>query len=168
MMPGGNRKLYITNNQVKMKRVALTIFVSILCLGILQAQPANRDKHERIKALKVAFITNKLELTSEQSAAFWPVYNEFEKEKREVRMNFMQEYKDKNPISDNKTAHQYINDNLDYQEKELELKKKYKDKLLKVISAQQLAELYRSEHEFKKMLLNELKERRGGSHRPTR
>ncbi|MCB0700502.1 MAG: hypothetical protein H6551_05515 [Chitinophagales bacterium] len=151
-----------------MKRALLTIIFSALCLGMLYAQPKDRDMHEKVKALKVAFITNKLELTSEQSAAFWPVYNEFEKEKRELKKDFMSEYKDKNPTTDDKTAHQYINDNLDYQEKELALKKKYKDKLLKVISATQLAELYRSEQDFKRMLLDELKQRRGSGHRPTR
>lgn len=142
-----------------MKKILFILIVTILYTSSGFAQP--HDKHERIKALKIAYITDKLALTSEQSAAFWPIYNEYEKERWALRTDFFEAYKDKNPSADPKTAHQYINDDLEYQQEELDLKKKYKEKLLKVISAQQLAELYRSEHGFKKMLIEELRERRG-------
>ena len=53
-----------------------------------------------------------------------------------------------------------IDDDIEMQEKMLELRKKYKEEFLKVISPKQLATLVESEREFKKLLLQQLKERR--------
>ena len=44
-----------------------------------QAQPGKRM--ERIHAIKVAYLTDKLQLTSEQSEKFWPIYNRYEEER---------------------------------------------------------------------------------------
>lgn len=144
-----------------MKRIILILLVGLLSISLATAQ--NREaRHERIKSLKIAYITDKLQLTPDQSTKFWPLYNQMEQEQRQLRKNYMQEYKDKNPTADEKTAHQYVNDKIEFQEQELAVKKKYNEKLLKVISAQQLAELYQSEQDFKRMLLKELHNRRGG------
>lgn len=143
-----------------MKRILLIFMLGLLSITLATAQ--NREaKHERIKALKIAFITDKLQLTPAQSAQFWPVYNQMEQEQRQLRRKFMQEYKDKNPTVDERTARRYVHDKIEYQEQELAIKKKYNEKLVKVISAQQLAELYQSEQDFKRMLLKELHNRRG-------
>lgn len=143
-----------------MKRILLIFMLGLLSITLATAQ--NREaKHERIKALKIAFITDKLQLTPDQSAQFWPVYNQMEQEQRQLRRKFMQEYKDKNPTVDERTARRYVHDKIEYQEQELAIKKKYNEKLVKVISAQQLAELYQSEQDFKRMLLKELHNRRG-------
>ncbi|MDI1303936.1 MAG: sensor of ECF-type sigma factor, partial [bacterium] len=37
-----------------------------------------REKKEQIKALKVAFLTTELKLTSNEAEKFWPVYNTFD------------------------------------------------------------------------------------------
>lgn len=145
-----------------MKRIAGILILILISLSVFaQRHDGGHDKHERIKALKIGYITDKLDLTAKQSEKFWPVYNEYERKRRDVRRTFFEAYKEKNPTSDKHTAHQYVNDNLDYQQAELDLKKEYKDKLLKVISEQQLAELYQAEHDFKKRLLEELHHRRG-------
>ena len=33
-----------------------------------------RDKKEKVKALKVAYITEQLDLTTEEAQKFWPIY----------------------------------------------------------------------------------------------
>ena len=129
----------------------------------LLAQPDKKEKDwERIKALKVAFITEKINLKADQAEKFWPVYNRYEKERRDIKRGYLANYTKHNPTSDPHTAHEYIDANIEYQEHVLNLKKKYKDELLKIISAQQLAQLYDAERDFKKMLLKELGDRRGG------
>ena len=141
-----------------MKQV-ICILSLLLFSPTLQAQPGQRAN--RVQAIKVGFITERLELSSTQAVAFWPVYNDYEMELRESRKAFRQKYKDGNADRNETEAGQYIEDNLDFQEKTLELRRKYKDKLLKTISAQQLAELYEAERDFKKLLLQQLRERRG-------
>ena len=57
-----------------MKRV---LFISFFILTIFQVTAqANREK---IKAMKTAFITNALDLSSKEAEQFWPIYNEFDK-----------------------------------------------------------------------------------------
>jgi Spy/CpxP family protein refolding chaperone len=119
------------------------------------------ERASRVKAIKVGYITDRLELTSTQATTFWPVYNSYETELREARKAFRQKYKDANVDKNALEAEQYIEDNLDFQAQALELRRKYKERLLKVISPQQLASLYESERDFKKLLIQQLRDRRG-------
>lgn len=144
--------------------------VTLLMLMLLTftagfAQSGKQQRMEKIKSIKVGFITDRLQLTPDQATKFWPVYNKYEDELRSVRRSFFQQYKDQKKNMDEETSRRFIEDNLEYQEEELKIKKKYKNEMLKVISAQQLAELYQAERDFRKMLVNELRERRMGHQR---
>lgn len=142
------------------KQASLLMLV-LLTFTTAFAQPGNRQQRmEKIKSIKVGFITDRLHLTSDQATKFWPVYNKYEEDLRSVRRSFFQQYKDQRKNMDEETSKRFIEDHLEYQEEELKIKKKYKNEMLKVISAQQLAELYQAERDFRKMLVNELKERR--------
>ena len=147
-----------------MKRIVTTIIFLLVAYTAVFAQPdKNKEKdRERIKALKVAFITEKVNLKTDQAEKFWPVYNRYEKERHDIKRGFLDKYAKENPSVDKHAAHEYINDNIEYQEQVLNLKKKYKDEMLKVISAQQLATLYDAERDFKQMLLKELGDRHKG------
>ena len=47
------------------------------------------------KRQKVAFITNELDLTPEESAKFWPLYNAFEDKQHEIRKQKLKVYMDR-------------------------------------------------------------------------
>jgi Tfp pilus assembly protein PilZ len=51
--------------------IILTGFYSVAALS------QNNDKKETIESFKVAFITQKLNLTTKEAQLFWPVYNEY-------------------------------------------------------------------------------------------
>lgn len=142
-----------------MSKAGIFLLTFLLAFATANAQPHNNKKHERIKALKIAYITEQLNLSAEQAQKFWPVYNSFEKEKWSIRKSFFDKYRNDNPTSDKHAAREYVEANLDYQQQELTLKKKYKDELLKTISAEQLAALYKSERGFRQMLIKELGDR---------
>ncbi|MCB9045566.1 MAG: hypothetical protein H6550_05450 [Chitinophagales bacterium] len=144
-----------------MRKTGLFLLTMLLAVTTVIAQPDRDHKHDRIKALKIAYITEKLDLTSEQAQKFWPVYNRYEKEKWDTRRKFFDKYRNENPTASRDAAREYLEANLDYQENELELKKKYKDELLKTITAEQLVELYNAETGFRQMLIKELGKRHG-------
>ena len=117
------------------------------------------DRFERIHAAKVAFITDRLHLSSEQSARFWPVYDRYEQEVKELRKRFLGRYNDGQRYPETEQeSRQLIDDNFDFQEQQLALKRKYKDEFLKILSPVQLASLYTAEREFKRILLDRLKD----------
>lgn len=143
-----------------------------LCLMVLfalpmAAQPDQEDKSDRITAAKVAYITSKLNLTTAQAQQFWPVFNEFEAARKKIRkqMRLLRvEAKLSDPTEEELKAD--IKKMFALRQEELDLEKQYSDKFLKVISPRQLAEYYRSEKEFTKLLLHKLKDRKGGMGQP--
>ena len=67
------------------------IFGLLLSAAAVVAQPKMGDradleqKKEKIEAIKVAYLTEELELTVAESQAFWPVYNERQNKEHELR-----------------------------------------------------------------------------------
>lgn len=146
-------------NYVRMSRLLKSILIVLMTVTVARAQ--NGEGLKRIHAAKLAYITDRLHLTVQQSGNFIPVYNDYEREIWETRQTFNRKYKDTNPDrADDATSRQYIDDNLDYQQKVIDIKRRYNDRFLKVISPQQLTDLYIAEREFKQMLMQRLKQNR--------
>lgn len=172
-MPGNSLIIhkwgYPTQEKHKyMKQLMPFLLLMLVCAtnGYSQRNmPERREGMERIHAAKMAYITDRLNLTTEQSAGFIPVYKEYEEEVKRNRKEFLQKYKGVDVEgADDATAMQYVDDNLDYQEKVIVIKRKYNDRFLKVISPQQISELNKAEREFKQILMKRLEERRNQRH----
>ncbi|MBA3987465.1 MAG: hypothetical protein H0X63_13050, partial [Flavobacteriales bacterium] len=56
---------------------------------------AQGDKGEKIKALKAAFITQQLNLSSAEAEKFWPIYNSFQERKYALKLREREEIKSK-------------------------------------------------------------------------
>lgn len=130
------------------------------------AQPGGGDKEEkseRVQAAKVAYITNRLNLSTTQAQQFWPMYNEFEEARKKIRKQ-LRHLRIDNQVNTG-TDEQIkadIRKFFQLRQEELELEKQYAEKFLKVLTPKQVAEYYRAEREFTKMLLKRLRGRRGG------
>ena len=138
-----------------MKRFIKTIIFVLISATFAHAQQG--QGMARIHAAKMAYITDRLRLSPEQSSNFIPLYNEYEHEVRGIRQSFMGKYRGAHPQdTDDISARRYIDDNLDYQQAVIDLKRRYNDRFLKVISSRQLADLYNAEREFRQILLRRL------------
>ena len=98
----------------------------------------------KLQAYKIAYLTNKLSLTPQEAQRFWPVYNQYENELREVR----------------KESRQGGKDELEREEKVLNIRKKYNSEFAKIISPEKVNTLFRSEKEFTALVQKEMMERR--------
>jgi Spy/CpxP family protein refolding chaperone len=144
-----------------MKKIfVLSATFMLLALSVLAQGPASRK--EKIEALKVAYITKKLNLTPEEAQKFWPVYNKYQAEMDKLRKDFRGEMSEEllhlEQLS-TADAEKALNDMLTFKSSELELTKKYTAEFKKVLSAQKVVKLFVAEQEFKKELLRMLKER---------
>jgi hypothetical protein len=141
-------------------------FTSILILcSFLVSSLFGQDgqKEERIRALRIAFITEELQLTSAEAEKFWPIYNEYEAERKKIRQEYRKEKRDKE-MSDVE-AEEMVDASFALQEKQLQLKRNYYDKMKTAISTQKLVLLERAEKKFREKIINEIKRRkqeRGG------
>lgn len=118
----------------------------------------HRSKEERIKALKLAFITEELALTPEQSQGFWPLYNELQGKLKELRRAHKKK-RDFDSMSDHEIE-VFLDKHLKIEEDKIKLQRAYIQKFKKVISLQQIVKLTRAEHHFRKELLKRSRERR--------
>lgn len=139
----------------------LFLIILLFTNTILFAQPqSQQNKFERIHAAKVSYITDRLHLTADQSARFWPVYNQYDDALKSLRKEYFDKYTNSKTLPGSEAeSRKYVEDDFAFQEAQLALKKKYRDEFQKVLSAQQLAQLYQAERDFKKLLVQELQER---------
>ncbi len=147
-------------------------FAVMLVLGstLTQAQPSNlssnktgqtrQERMGKIKSAKIAFITDKLQLSPEQAQKFWPLYNEYEAERRKARTRPKLTKETNLAALSDQQLRESINEMHAVRQNELNVEKQYVDKFLKVISVRQLATLYRSEREFTRVLLKKLDNQR--------
>lgn len=147
------------------KAFCLFIMFSCLVCSSLFAQHGrgdDNDKHEKIKAARIAHITSQLNLSPEQAQKFWPVYNDFSQKRdalRSQQRQLMHAMRDKEPS--NEEAKRALSQHLRMEREEAALEEEYYgNKLQAVIEPQQVVKLMHAEHEFKKMLLQRLKHTR--------
>lgn len=132
-----------------MKKILLTVLLT--CIGSI-ALLYSQDRSDRIEALKIAFITKQLQLSSQEAEKFWPVYNGYEAEMKSM----IRDHRQKNGSE------------IELEEKTLAMHKKYKPVFLKVISEDKFDKLMAAERTWGEMLRKELQRRQqgGGKQRP--
>lgn len=147
---------------MKMK-ITLLLFVLIGFAGMVSAQRGGGARKDKIEAMKIGFLTQRLNLTPEEAQKFWPVYNRFNDEMERVRKGnrakLMEEAGEMDNMSDVE-AEKALNDMIASRAAELEIIKKYTAEFKKVLPAQKVVKLFVAEQAFKRELLKKLKEQR--------
>lgn len=146
------------------KYIILIIVAMIGSAGLFAQQGA---KKERIKALKIAFYTERIGLSSEEAEVFWPLYNEYESKREALRNEEQKEVRDRIGATndfDEQEATEILNRYLQLEEQQEELDKQFYRELAAELSAAKVLRLFRAEHEFRRRLLQEYR-KRGGNRR---
>jgi hypothetical protein len=145
---------------LKMKKIAF-ITVLLLSLSSVYAQ-----KFEKVKALKTAFITDRLDLSSSEAEKFWPIYNQYEKELHQFqvidRLTILNQISESGGIKNmtEKDASILMQKVLDLNDKIHNAEKNKYIALKKVISSQKILMLIKAEEGFKKELFKLLQEQK--------
>ena len=146
-----------------MKKIITFLLLLICTLSFAQ----EFDKRaERIKALRIAFISNKLDLTTEEEEKFRPIFNKFieaQKENHKLKKRLMDKLKPENAsgLSESETL-KLLNETENI-ENELDTKKRQFIKDLQgIIPAKKILLLKKLEEDFKNTLLKQFKGRPEG------
>lgn len=127
------------------------------------AQPNKPARGEKLESLKIAFITQKLDLTSEEAKVFWPVYNHYQDElealRKTRRANLLEAKMNVDELGD-KEIEALLNNEFTFRQNELDITKKYLPEFKKILPIKKVARLYKSEEDWKRKLLQLLQERR--------
>lgn len=136
-----------------------------LLLSLNVAAQHNKNR-ERIKALKVSFITEELDLSEKEAQQFWPVYNKFEKETGNIKFNELRairrEIRTNLDTMSNEEATELIKKFNKIENNLHQLRADFFKKLLKIIPAKKIIQLKIAEDDFRKKMFEEFKKRRKG------
>lgn len=105
---------------------------------------ANAQEHpggERIRSLEIGYLTKQLQLVPEEAEKFWPVFNKYRQELKTVA-------NDKS-----------IDEELDRQQKVLDIRKKYKKDFAAILNADRAQQVFEAEDRFRILVRKELQKR---------
>jgi len=142
-----------------MSKQLITVIAILFCaVGSLKAQQSS----EKIKALKIAFFTERIGLSAEEAEIFWPLYNDYQKRRQELAQQEKREVRDKigaGGFSESQ-ASSILKRYLELEEKQEELDKNFYQTLSQRMSATKVLKLFQAEHEFRRRMLREYRNRR--------
>jgi len=142
----------------------LPILFLFLSFTFYAQSDKSKDKKEQIKAMKIAFLTTELNLTTSEAEKFWPLYNTFDDKQFELRHQKMRGYF-KKMQGDNldkmseKDANNLLNQIEDNEEDIFNLRKKFITNLKEVLPAVKIIKLKKAEEDFNRKLLQQYKEK---------
>jgi len=131
----------------------------IACMFLITSiGTAQKDKiQEKIKARRIAFITEKLQLTPTEAQLFWPLFNDFQQKRRTIYKTYGGKLNFEEMSDAELTAH--LDDQLEKEEKLLILKRVFIGDLKNVLPVRKVAMLSETEKKFKEWMLSQVKKR---------
>lgn len=125
------------------KLIAFVVFTFLLSLNTFAQDSQTSARFEKIERQKIAFITKNLNVSSAEAKRFFPIYQQYSKDFRALRAA-------KSNLKAKSTS-----DFIEYDAKEVELKKQYRAKFSEVIGISRASQFFVLEQEFKEMLFKE-------------
>jgi hypothetical protein len=136
-------------NYTLMKKLLIILLMSIGIASSGYSQEAEKPQQQqqqadggKLKALQIAYLTNKLNLKPEEAERFWPVFNQYQDEIRKVRIE-----------GKNLTE-------VDKEQKIVDIRKKYFDEFSKVLNRERADRVFKADNEFRDVIRKEIQERR--------
>ena len=124
-------------------RKIICIIGTFFCLTTCGfAQDHNQKDAGRLEAYKIAYLTNKLKLSSEEAQKFWPIYNKYITEIRQVKLE---------------SGHM---DEIDLEEKIVNVRKRYKNEFSLALPGDRVNQFFKADKDFNNVVRKELQERR--------
>lgn len=142
-----------------MKKIAIILLILLHTIGFSQ----NNAKFERIKSLRIAYISDKLQLTTDEAQKFWPIFNAFDAQQMDLRLQkrmiaFRLNPENSQAISE-KELSKLLTDSENLEDNLQENRKKFIKNLQGVLPTQKILMLKQIEEDFKRNLLKQIRNR---------
>lgn len=136
---------------IRLKQLIFTI-CALGSMSLIAIGQNNQSNFDRIENQKVAYITKQLNLTTAEAQRFFPLYNQYCKELRSIKAA-------KSDVTSSRGVPRQNRDVIEFDAKEVDLKKQYRAKFAEVIGASRASQFFAVEQEFIDMLYKELQRR---------
>ncbi len=151
-----------------MKKIILSFGLLLFITGLSIAQDHDKkhdheESRKRIEASKAAYMTTYLDLSSEEAAKFWPVYNEYQEEMKSMyKRGEQMKISEMSDAEASKRLDQHITMSSDRSN----LTAKYLTKFRSILPDKKVLMLTRAEGEFKKQMVKRYANHKGKKGRP--
>ncbi|MSQ78559.1 MAG: hypothetical protein EXR21_02630 [Flavobacteriaceae bacterium] len=138
-----------------MKRI---LFSCLLCIGFnafADVPQPGPTAINRIEALRVGFISEKLQLTSEEAKLFWPIYNQYRREQDDLKRKYKNAEEINMEAMTDAESEKMLTDMMTLRQMQVDLMKKYTSEFKKSVNTRKILLLFKAEEDFKKVLLKQ-------------
>lgn len=141
--------------KIKYNITVILLSVGLLLFGmpgtsLAQHSQADQPANQELRKLKIEVVTQMMHLSASQGKSFLPLYNKYSDE-------LLVLYRQKRKLKYNQDSKFVVNERLRIDKEILDIKSAYKSQFLKIISTEQLNQMYQGEEKFKQLLIERLK-----------
>ena len=117
---------------------------------------------QKMEARKIAWLTTKLALSTDEAKVFWPIYNDYTKElgiirkERSKKMISFRKIKEIDDLSDEQIENLIQND-FNFRQRVLNIERKYYNKFKAELPIKTIGKFYRAQEAYKKEILQQYK-----------
>lgn len=138
-----------------MKKLPILLLSFLFTWQTFQAQ-AHKEK---IEALRVAYINEKLALTTTEAEKFWRVYNEYHLKLNALKKNLRQSFRKLSETMTDKEAEELYYLDVQTKQAEFDLYKNYSEKIKLLIGTTKTVKLKIAEGEFKHEVIKSIQDK---------
>ncbi len=154
---------------------SVKFLIAIMILGYswsgkLFGQPWKTGNWEQLESLRTEFFTRQMDMSAEESEAFWPIYNDHQNRRNRLlmeRRNLTNFYMQNSENISSEEADKILNEYLENHKKEYELMTLFNDKYLAALPPKKVMKIYVTEIQFRQYLIKRVRgHRRRGPEQP--
>ena len=108
---------------------------------------------EKVESMRIAFITERLNLTPDEAKQFWPVYNSYRRDLAQLRRSYY-------PGDETMNGHLDADRQLEFDQRKLDLRRHYKVEFEQAIGKAKVNKLVNAEEDFRRLLIQTMRNRR--------
>lgn len=144
-----------------MKRIVILVF----CILAYSAMNAQKMGQQKVRAYKISFITNAIDLTPDEAEKFWPIYNKYSTKLQADRTQLERNHKEMmrnggiDELSEEK-AQNHVATMIRLEEEVASTRTAMVNDLSNIISTKKILKLLKAERDFNRRMLQEFGKRR--------
>jgi hypothetical protein len=142
------------------KTLSIGTLSVLMLFSVTMASAKSGIKEDKLKAKKVAFFTQKLNLNSDEAEVFWPVYNEFQEQKENLfdqRKSVHEQFARGLHKMSNSDVEESLDKLVAISKDEASLIETYVGKFKNILPNRKVAQLFIVEEEYKRFLLQQIR-----------
>lgn len=143
----------------------ITLILSFLLFANSNVFAQKRKFKEKIRAYKIAYLTEQLDLTENEAVKFWPVYNAYDKRVQEIRhqerYNFFKKIKEAGGIDEisETEAEKIAKEAIALELEDEKITREFYLKLPSILTYKKILKLEMAEKSFHRKLLRKYRDR---------